>query len=125
MSHLRTSRPPTSRPRTRGPVLLTASAAPAVTGALLGSPPASAAGTAATPAAEVSPHAAQTVDDIGASGAWWVDDLKNFDPQVRARVARLLFSEGGLDVSGQATADGSEVILYRCTGGANEVRTRQ
>ncbi|MFE1449375.1 glycoside hydrolase [Streptomyces olivaceoviridis] len=99
VSHLRTSRSPASRPRTRRPVLLTASAALAVTGALLGSPPASAAGTAATPAAEVSPHAAQTIDDIGASGAWWVNDLKNFDPEVRARVARLLFSEDGLDLS--------------------------
>ncbi|MET7431443.1 glycoside hydrolase [Streptomyces flaveolus] len=88
------------RPRTHRPVLLTASAALAVTGALLGSPPASAAGTAAAPAtAEVSPHAAQTIDNIGASGAWWVNDLKNFDPKVRARVARLLFSEDGLDLS--------------------------
>jgi hypothetical protein len=25
-----------------------------------------------------------------------------------------------LDVSGQATADGSKVILYSCNGGANE-----
>ncbi|MFH9083956.1 glycoside hydrolase [Streptomyces sp. NPDC017673] len=104
VSHLRTSRPPTSRPRiprprTRRPVLLTASAALAVTGALLGSPPASAAGTTGTPAAEVSPHAAQTIDNIGASGAWWVNDLKNFDPEVRARVAGLLFSEDGLDLS--------------------------
>ncbi|KOG68996.1 beta-glycosidase [Streptomyces antibioticus] len=100
-----TSRPPASRPpiprlRTHRPVLLTASAALAVTGALLGSPPASAAGTAAAPAtAEVSPHAAQTIDNIGASGAWWVNDLKNFDPKVRARVARLLFSEDGLNLS--------------------------
>nr|WP_208618207.1 glycoside hydrolase [Streptomyces antibioticus] len=88
------------RLRTHRPVLLTASAALAVTGALLGSPPASAAGTAAAPAtAEVSPHAAQTIDNIGASGAWWVNDLKNFDPKVRARVARLLFSEDGLNLS--------------------------
>ncbi len=100
-----TSRPPASRPRiprprTHRPVLLTASAALAVTAALLGSPAASAAGTAAAPAAaEVSPHAAQTIDNIGASGAWWVNDLKNFDPKVRARVARLLFSEDGLDLS--------------------------
>ncbi|KOV83593.1 MULTISPECIES: glycoside hydrolase [unclassified Streptomyces] len=94
------SRPPIPRPRTHRPVLLTASATLAVTGALLGSPPASAAGTAAAPAtAEVSPHAAQTIDNIGASGAWWVNDLKNFDPKVRARVARLLFSEDGLNLS--------------------------
>jgi O-glycosyl hydrolase len=30
-----------------------------------------------------------------------------------------------LDVSGQATADGSKVILYSCNGGANEVWNRQ
>ncbi|MER6270948.1 RICIN domain-containing protein [Streptomyces sp900105755] len=30
-----------------------------------------------------------------------------------------------LDVSGQATADGSKVILYSCTGGTNEAWTRQ
>lgn len=30
-----------------------------------------------------------------------------------------------LDVSGQATADGSKVILYSCNGGANEAWTRQ
>jgi O-glycosyl hydrolase len=49
--------------------------------------------------AEVSPHAAQAIDNIGASGAWWVNDLKNFDPKVRARVARLLFSKDGLALS--------------------------
>jgi O-glycosyl hydrolase len=47
----------------------------------------------------VSPHAAQTIDNIGASGAWWVNDLKNFDPKVRARVAKLLFSKDGLALS--------------------------
>ncbi|MGW2645251.1 hypothetical protein ACWC2T_10145 [Streptomyces sp. NPDC001393] len=47
---------------------------------------------AAPAAAEVSPHAAQTIDNIGASGAWWVNDLKHFEPKVQARVARLLFS---------------------------------
>ncbi|TVZ79965.1 ricin-type beta-trefoil lectin protein [Streptomyces sp. BK340] len=30
-----------------------------------------------------------------------------------------------LDVSGQATADGSRVILYSCNGGTNEAWTRQ
>ncbi|WP_079161253.1 RICIN domain-containing protein [Streptomyces fodineus] len=30
-----------------------------------------------------------------------------------------------LDVSGQATADGSKVILYSCDGGTNEACTRQ
>ncbi|MER6567612.1 glycoside hydrolase [Streptomyces sp. NPDC001093] len=85
-----------SHPRKRS-LLLTASAALAVTGALLTSPPASAG--AAPAAAEVSPHAAQTIDNIGASGAWWVDDLQRFTPKVQARVARLLFSKQGLDLS--------------------------
>jgi O-glycosyl hydrolase len=49
--------------------------------------------------AEVSPHAAQTIDNIGASGAWWVNDLKNFDPKVQARVSKLLFSKDGLALS--------------------------
>ncbi|MFI9246700.1 glycoside hydrolase [Streptomyces sp. NPDC053086] len=86
--------------RIRKPLLLTASAALAVTGALLGPPPASATSPAGSPVtAEVSPHAAQTIDNIGASGAWWVNDLQHFDPGVRARVARLLFSRQGLNLS--------------------------
>lgn len=98
-------------PRKRS-LLLTASAALAVTGALLTSPPASA--TAAPAAAEVSPHAAQTIDDIGASGAWWVDDLQHFDPKVQARVARLLFSKQGLDLSS---------YRYNIGGGGTAVTT--
>lgn len=103
------SHPRTSLSHPRRSLLLTAPAVLAVTGALLASPPAGAAGTAATAgttatadapvAAEVSPHAAQTIDNIGASGAWWVNDLKNFDPAVRARVAGLLFSKDGLALS--------------------------
>lgn len=86
--------------RIRKPLLLTASAALAVTGALLGPPPASATSPAGSPVtAEVSPHAAQTIDNIGASGAWWVNDLQHFEPGVRARVARLLFSRQGLNLS--------------------------
>ncbi|MFF0011991.1 glycoside hydrolase [Streptomyces sp. NPDC005374] len=85
-----------SHPHRRRSALLTAAAAFAVAGPLISAPPAS----AATPtAAEVSPHAAQTIDNIGASGAWWVNDLKNFDPKVQARVARLLFSKDGLALS--------------------------
>jgi O-glycosyl hydrolase len=81
--------------RTRS-TLLTAAAAFAVAGPLISAPPAS----AATPTvAEVSPHAAQTIDNIGASGAWWVNDLKNFDPKVQARVSKLLFSKDGLALS--------------------------
>jgi O-glycosyl hydrolase len=85
-----------THPRPRRSVLLTAAAALAVTGPLISAQPA----TAADPApAQVSPYAAQTIDNIGASGAWWVNDLKNFDPKVQARVAKLLFSEDGLDLS--------------------------
>ncbi|MEX1654231.1 MULTISPECIES: glycoside hydrolase [Streptomyces] len=85
-----------SHPHRKRSALLTAAAAFAVAGPLISAPPAS----AATPTvAEVSPHAAQTIDNIGASGAWWVNDLKNFDPKVQARVSRLLFSKDGLALS--------------------------
>ncbi|MFJ2000679.1 glycoside hydrolase [Streptomyces chartreusis] len=87
---------PRINPHPRRSVLLTAAAALAVAGPLISAPPA---GAAAAPAAEVSPHAAQAIDNIGASGAWWVNDLKNFDPKVQARVARLLFAPDGLDLS--------------------------
>ncbi|WP_458247905.1 glycoside hydrolase [Streptomyces sp. MAI_2237] len=85
-----------THPHRRRPLLLTAAAALAVTGPLISAPTAS----AATPtAAEVSPHAAQRIDDIGASGAWWVNDLQHFAPDVQARVAKLLFSRQGLALS--------------------------
>ncbi|WP_280906699.1 glycoside hydrolase [Streptomyces sp. SAI-117] len=85
-----------SHPHRKRSALLTAAAAFAVAGPLTSAPQAS----AATPTvAEVSPHAAQTIDNIGASGAWWVNDLKNFDPKVQARVAELLFSKDGLALS--------------------------
>ncbi|WP_373559205.1 hypothetical protein [Streptomyces sp. SA15] len=99
------------RPHPRRSVLLTAAAALAVSGPLISAPTASA---APPMAAEVSPHAAQTIDNIGASGAWWVNDLKNFDPKVQARVA-----------TGEASADGSKVNLYSCSGGANQAWFRQ
>ncbi|MFD8812387.1 glycoside hydrolase [Streptomyces sp. NPDC059627] len=87
-----------SHPHRSRSALLTAAAVMAVAGPLVSAPPTSAAtGTATT--AEVSPHAAQTIDDIGASGAWWVNDLQNFSPKVQARVAKLLFSKQGLDLS--------------------------
>ncbi|WP_330308166.1 MULTISPECIES: glycoside hydrolase [unclassified Streptomyces] len=97
--------------RTNRSVLATAAAALAVTGTLISSPPASAADPAA---AEVSPHAAQTIDNIGASGAWWVNDLENFDPKVQARVAKLLFSSKGLDLSN---------YRYNIGGGGTAVTT--
>ncbi|WP_280848596.1 glycoside hydrolase [Streptomyces sp. SAI-041] len=85
-----------SHPHRKRSALLTAAAAFAVAGPLISAPQAS----AATPTvAEVSPHAAQTIDNIGASGAWWVNDLKNFGPKVQARVAKLLFSKDGLALS--------------------------
>src|SRR5881409_2241155 len=87
---------PVSHPHRTRSTLLTAAAAFAVAGPLISAPPSS----AATPtAAEVSPHAAQTIDDIGASGAWWVNDLQHFKPGVQDRVAGLLFSQQGLDLS--------------------------
>lgn len=86
-----------SHPHRRRSVLLTAAAALAVAGPLISAPPTSAA--TGTAAAEVAPHAAQTIDDIGASGAWWVNDLQHFSPKVQARVAKLLFSKQGLDLS--------------------------
>lgn len=85
-----------THPHPRRSILATAAAALAVTGALISAPPASADGAAP---AEVSPHAAQTIDNIGASGAWWVNDLQYFKPEVQARVAKLLFSSQGLDLS--------------------------
>ncbi|MFJ2889478.1 hypothetical protein ACIO53_25855 [Streptomyces sp. NPDC087305] len=92
-------------------VLATAAAALSVTGALLSAPPATADGAAP---AEVSPHAAQTIDDIGASGAWWVNDLQHFAPAVQARVAQLLFSSQGLDLSS---------YRYNIGGGGTAVTT--
>ncbi len=85
-----------TQPHPRRSILATAAAALAVTGALISAPPANADGVAP---AEVSPHAAQTIDNIGASGAWWVNDLQYFKPEVQARVAQLLFSSKGLDLS--------------------------
>jgi len=49
--------------------------------------------------AEVSPFPAQTIDDIGASGAWWVNDLVHFSPSVQQQVANLLFSSSGIQLS--------------------------
>ncbi|MFJ5029169.1 glycoside hydrolase [Streptomyces sp. NPDC088560] len=105
-----------SHPRRRSP-LLAVPAALAFGAALLTSPPASATtapATTAPAAAEVSPHAAQTIDDIGASGAWWVNDLTHFDPKVQARAAQLLFSPQGLDLSS---------YRYNIGGGGTAVTT--
>ncbi|WP_411054665.1 glycoside hydrolase [Streptomyces sp. E11-3] len=69
---------------------------------------------AAPQAAEVSPHPAQTIDNIGASGAWWVNDLANFSPEAQAEAAKLLFSQGGLDLSS---------YRYNIGGGGTAVTT--
>ncbi|MEV6479789.1 glycoside hydrolase [Streptomyces sp. NPDC051576] len=100
-----------THPHPRRSILATAAAALAVTGALISAPPANAEGVAP---AEVSPHAAQTIDNIGASGAWWVNDLQHFSPAVQARVARLLFSSKGLDLSS---------YRYNIGGGGTAVTT--
>ncbi|MEQ0558216.1 glycoside hydrolase [Amycolatopsis sp. NEAU-NG30] len=49
--------------------------------------------------AQVSPAAAQTIQNIGASGAWWVNDLARFAPATRQRVADLLFGPNGIQLS--------------------------
>jgi len=49
--------------------------------------------------ARVSAAAAQRVDGIGASGAWWVNDLVRFPPEVQRRVADLLFGPDGIQLS--------------------------
>ncbi|MFJ9632255.1 glycoside hydrolase [Streptomyces sp. NPDC101175] len=100
-----------THPHPRRSILATAAASLAVTGALISAPPANADGVAA---AEVSPHAAQTIDNIGASGAWWVNDLQYFKPEVQARVAQLLFSSKGLDLSS---------YRYNIGGGGTAVTT--
>jgi O-glycosyl hydrolase len=42
---------------------------------------------------------AQTVAGFGASGAWWVNDLASFSAANQAKVASLLFTTAGLDLS--------------------------
>lgn len=53
----------------------------------------------AASAAAVITGPAQTIAGFGASGAWWVNDLTNFSPSVQARVASLLFTTSGIDLS--------------------------
>ena len=64
--------------------------------------------------AEVSPAPAQTIENIGASGAWWVNDLVNFAPAVQQRVADLLFGADGLALS---------AYRYNIGGGGTGVTT--
>lgn len=64
--------------------------------------------------AEVSPAPAQTIENIGASGAWWVNDLATFAPAVQQRVADLLFGADGLALS---------AYRYNIGGGGTGVTT--
>jgi len=69
---------------------------------------------AASARAEVSPAPAQTIDNIGASGAWWVNDLAGFAPAVQQQVAELLFGADGLALS---------AYRYNIGGGGTGVTT--
>lgn len=53
---------------------------------------------AATSVAQVSSSPAQSIQNIGASGAWWVNDLVHFSPAIRQQVAQLLFSPSGVQI---------------------------
>ncbi|WP_281369145.1 glycoside hydrolase [Phytohabitans rumicis] len=54
------------------------------------------------------------MDNIGASGAWWPNDLVNFAPSVQQNVANLLFSGSGLALS---------AYRYNIGGGGTAVTT--
>ncbi|MFI5593749.1 glycoside hydrolase [Amycolatopsis sp. NPDC051758] len=62
-------------------------------------PHAAATGIGAAAVVQVSSAAAQTIQNIGASGAWWVNDLARFAPATQQRVADLLFGPGGIQLS--------------------------
>ena len=47
----------------------------------------------------VSPAPAQTMQGFGASGAWWPNDLVSYPRRVQEKVADLLFSKPGIDLS--------------------------
>jgi O-glycosyl hydrolase len=48
---------------------------------------------------QVAATPAQTIQNIGASGAWWVNDLTRFSTANQQRVAQLLFSSSGIQLS--------------------------
>lgn len=54
---------------------------------------------ASTASVQISSTPAQTIQNIGASGAWWVNDLAHFSPATQQRVAQLLFSSDGIQLS--------------------------
>ncbi len=80
------------RPARRPSIPATAAATAVGLIAVLGfTTPASAATTVT-----VSASRAQTIENIGASGAWWVNDLSRFSAANQQRVADLLFGRSGL-----------------------------
>ncbi|HEY3483431.1 MAG TPA: glycoside hydrolase, partial [Streptomyces sp.] len=86
------------------PIAVTAALAMAAAGVLLNAglgTTASAAPTISATAtvAQVSSTPAQTIQNIGASGAWWVNDLTHFSTATQQRVAELLFSTNGIQLS--------------------------
>src|SRR3954454_12667602 len=77
------------------PHLATAITLAGLAGAVIAvAPPAAAATTAV-----VSASPAQTVQNFGASGAWWVNDLARFSGANQQRAADLLFGPNGLQLS--------------------------
>lgn len=52
---------------------------------------------AATATVDSTPR--QTIDNFGASGAWWINDLARFSPDNQRRLAELLFGPDGLALS--------------------------
>src|SRR3954453_13554385 len=77
------------------PPLATAITLAGLAGAVIAvAPPAAAATTAV-----VSAVPAQTIQNFGASGAWWVNDLARFSTAKQKQAADLLFGSGGLQLS--------------------------
>jgi len=66
------------------------------------------------PVVTVSPEARQTIAGFGASGAWWPIDLAKFPESVQNEVGRMLFSPGGIELSG---------YRYNIGGGGEGVTT--
>src|SRR5262245_10982052 len=63
--------------------------------------------------ATVASTPAQTIQNFGASGAWWVNDLTRFSTANQQRVAQLLFSSSGIQLS---------AYRYNIGGGGTGVR---
>ena len=85
---------------------------------------------ASTATIQISPAGSQTIANIGASGAWWVNDLNSFAPKVQAQAAQLLFSRSGLQLSsyryniggggtGVSPADRAPQTFLQSDGGYN------